>query len=73
MLVYARIPPPGLDHLSGSASASNNLTVPVPFPPPHALKVVHAISSAHNEACKTYTEMYDSQSTSLANLFRNAL
>jgi hypothetical protein len=73
MLVYARTPPPGSERLSGPTSASNNLTVPVPFPPPHALKVVHAISSAHNEACKTYTETYDFHLISLAALFSNAL
>ena len=52
MLVYARTPSPGLER------SSNNLTIPVASPPPHALNFVHAISSAHSKASKIYTEKY---------------
>lgn len=58
MLVYTRTPLPGSGHSSGSVSASNSLTVSVPFPPQHASKAVHAINSTHEEACKTYAEKY---------------
>jgi hypothetical protein len=58
MLVYTRTPLPDPGHSSGSVSASNSLTVSVPFPPQHTSKAVHAINSTHEEACKTYAEKY---------------
>lgn len=58
MLVYTRTPSASSAILDASTPTRNNITTPVPFPPPHALKVVRALNSAHDEACKAYTEKY---------------